>query len=138
MLLQSPAATPERPRVSFFNAQKKKKTEERIQCVKVRAATAVCPSLPDFPKQAGQAMACGLRAPAGTSLAASMPGCRAVIPLPTALQLWGPEGSWFLEFITPPPHPPAKGYGGDMMQKRGIAFPDDGSLVEFQELILWC
>lgn len=30
--------------------KKKKKTEERIQCVKVRAATAVCPSLPDFPK----------------------------------------------------------------------------------------
>ena len=28
----------------------KKKTEERIQCVKVRAAIAVCPSLPDFPK----------------------------------------------------------------------------------------
>lgn len=50
--------------------------------------------------QAGQAMACGLRAPAGTSLAASMPGCRAVIPLPTTLQLWGPEGSWFLELIT--------------------------------------
>lgn len=49
--------------------------------------------------QAGQAMACGLRAPAGTSLAASMPGCRAVVPLPTALQLWGPEGSWFLELI---------------------------------------
>ena len=49
--------------------------------------------------QAGQAMACGLRAPAGTSLAASMPGCRAVIPLPTTLQLWGPKGSWFLQSI---------------------------------------